>query len=155
MPIAASLSPAVAAGAVWLGMAGGGYPDWVDLRSDLSSRLKHRGVSHSVFVGTALALGLYVVLEVAVSQFSWFSLSQLEIQALALAFGAGFLSHIISDACTYAGVRFLLPLSGEKFWVLPRPLRGRSNGAIDTVARFIAILLVIVSLWRFLQPYVA
>lgn len=153
MPIAASLSPAVAAGAVWLGMVGGGYPDWVDLRSDLRSRLKHRGASHSIFIGAALALGLYLVLEVAVAQFSWFNISQTEIQVWTLAFAAGFLSHIVSDACTHAGVRPLLPLSNTKYWVSPKPLRGKSNGFIDTIARFIAMALVIFSLWRFVQQY--
>ena len=155
LPIAASLSPAAAAGAVWLGMAGGGYPDWVDLRSDLRSRLKHRGVSHSVFIGAALALGLYLLLGVAVAQFSWFALSQSEIQAWTFAFAAGFLSHILSDACTHAGVRLLLPFNSDKFWILPKPLRGKSDGAIDTIARFIAILLIVVSLWRFVQLYLA
>src|SRR5690606_19813991 len=97
MPIAASLSPALGVGAVWLGMVGGGYPDWVDLRSDLSSRLKHRGISHSVFIGAALALGLYLILELAVAQFSWFSLSPAAMQVWTFAFAAGFLSHIVSD----------------------------------------------------------
>ena len=155
MPIAASLTPAAAVGAVWLGMVGGGYPDWVDLRSDLSSRLKHRGASHSVFIGAAFALGLYLVLEIAVAQFSWFSLSPHEIQVWSIAFAAGFLSHVVADACTHAGVRPLLPLSNTKYWVLPKPLRGKSNGAIDTIARFIAMFLVIVSLWRFAEPYLA
>lgn len=155
MPIAASLSPMAALGAVWLGMAGGGYPDWVDLRSDLSARLKHRGASHSLLVGAGLSVGLYLVLELAVAQFSWINLAEAEIQVWTIAFAVGFLSHIVADACTYAGVRPLLPFSNQRWWVLPKPLRGRSNGAIDTVARFIAIFLVIVSLWRFLQPYLA
>ena len=120
MPIAASLSPAAAVGAVWLGMVGGGYPDWVDLRSDLSSRLKHRGISHSLIVGALLALGLYFVLELAVAEFSWFHLAESEIYGLSLAFGAGFLSHILADACTHAGVRPLLPVSNSKIWIRQR-----------------------------------
>ena len=155
MPIAASLSPAYAAGAVWLGMVGGGYPDWVDLRSDLSARLKHRGASHSLLVGALLSVGLLLVLEVAVAEFGWLTLTDGGIQALVIAFAAGFLSHILADACTHAGVRPLLPLSRAKVWILPKPLRGKSNGAIDTIARFIAISLIIVSLWRLLQPYLA
>lgn len=153
MPIAASLSPAAAAGAVWLGMVGGGYPDWVDLRSDLSSRLKHRGVSHSLLVGAGLAVGLYMVLELIVTQFSWMYLTEAEMRMWALAFAVGFLSHVVADACTHAGVRSFLPVSDQRWWVLPKRLRGKSSGAIDTMARFIAIFLVIVSLWRFLQPY--
>lgn len=155
LPIAASLSPAVAAGAVWLGMVGGGYPDWVDLRSDLSARLKHRGVSHSFIVGVLLSAGLLLVLEVAAAEFGWFNPTNQDIQALVFAFAAGFLSHILADACTHAGVRPLLPVSKTKMWILPKPLRGKSNGAIDTVARFIAISLILFSLWRLLQPYLA
>ena len=155
MPIAASLSPAAAVGAVWLGMVGGGYPDWVDLRSDLSSQLKHRGISHSLIVGALLALGLYFVLELAVTEFSWFHLAESEIYGLSLAFGAGFLSHIPADACTHAGVRPLLPISNSKIWILPKALQGKSNGAIDTIARYIAISLLLLSLWRVLQPNLA
>ncbi len=153
MPIAAPLSPAVAAGAVWLGMVGGGYPDWVDLRSDLSARLKHRGASHSLLVGAGLAFGLWLVLQIAAAQFGWVSVGEAEIQALTLSFAAGFLSHIVADACTHAGVRPFLPLSNQKWWVLPKPLRGRSSGPIDTVARFIAIALLLVSVWRSLEPH--
>ena len=155
MPIAASLSPFAAAGAVWLGMVGGGYPDWVDLRSDLSSRLKHRGISHSVFIGAVLAFGLHMVLKVAVAEFDWFNLADPETTRLSLAFAIGFLSHILADACTHAGVRPFLPVSDSRVWILPKPLRGRSNGAIDTIARYIAISLVLLSLWSVLQPYFA
>lgn len=154
MPIAASVSPLVAAGVVWLGMVGGGYPDWVDLRSDLSSRLKHRGVSHSLIVGAGLTFGLYLILELAVAQFSRFTVTEGEMQALAIAFAAGFLSHIVADACTHAGVSPFLPVSRAKVWVLPKPLRGKSNGALDTIGRFVAISLILVSSWTFLQPYI-
>lgn len=155
LPIAASLSPVVAAGAVWLGMVGGGYPDWIDLRSDFKYRLKHRGVSHSLILGAALAIGLYLALQIIVRQFDAISLSEDAVRSLTLAFALGFLSHLLADACTIAGVRPLLPFSNEQWWILPKPLRGKSSGAIDTIGRFIAILLVILSLWRILQPYLA
>lgn len=155
MPIAASLSPFAAVGAVWLGMVGGGYPDWVDLKSDLSPRLKHRGISHSFFIGAVFTLGLHMVLNVAVAEFDWFRLSASEITGLSLAFAVGFLSHILADACTHAGVRPFLPLGSSRLWLLPKPLRGKSNGAIDTIARYIAISLVLLSFWRVLQPYLA
>lgn len=153
MPIAASLSPAVAIGAVWLGMVGGGYPDWIDLRSDFKARLKHRGVSHSILLGALLVAGLYLVLQIASRQFPAMNLNQGEIQALSMAFALGFLSHLLADACTYAGVRPLLPFSNGQWWILPRPLRGKSSGAIDTIGRFIALLLLVLSLWQILQSY--
>lgn len=155
MPIAASLSPGVAAGAVWLGMVGGGYPDWFDLRSDFRARFKHRGVSHSLALGAVFTFAVFLLIQLVSNQFSRIDLSEVEVRALALCFGLGFLSHIVADACTYAGVRPLLPFSNEQWWILPKPLRGKSSGGIDTIARFIAIFLIIVSVWRFVQPYIA
>lgn len=155
MPIAASLSPPVAIGAVWLGMVGGGYPDWIDLRSDFKARLKHRGVSHSIFLGAALMAGVYLMLEISSRQFTAVALAEREIRALALTFALGFLSHLLADACTYAGVRPLLPFSNEQWWVLPKPLRGKSSGAIDTIGRFVALLLLIFSLWQIVQSHLS
>lgn len=151
MPIAASLSPLAAVGAVWLGMVGGGFPDWFDLRSDFSSRLKHRGMSHSLFVGMAFAVAVYLILQLVVNQFAAISLNESNVRSLAMAFAAGFLSHILADACTHAGVRMLLPVVQDRFWILPPPLRGKSSGIIDTIARFIALVLVLFSLWEVVQ----
>lgn len=153
MPIAASLSPGIVVGAVWLGMVGGGYPDWIDLRSDFKAHLKHRGVSHSFLLGAVLMLGLYLILQISSSQFAAVSLSESEIRSLTLVFALGFLSHLLADACTYAGVRPLLPFSSEQWWILPKPLRGKSSGGIDTVGRFIAILVLVISLWRMAQSH--
>lgn len=153
MPIAASLSPAVAIGAVWLGMVGGGYPDWIDLRSDFKARLKHRGVSHSILLGVVLMAGVFLMLQITTSQFPAIALAESEIRAMTLTFALGFLSHLLADACTYAGVRPLLPFSNEQWWILPKPLRGKSSGAIDTIGRFIALILLIFSLWQIAQNY--
>lgn len=138
--VAASASIPVAAGAVWMGAVGGGFPDWLDLRSELrqSLRLRHRGASHGVvfvvvataviwFALRALTGGMegapeWTVIEVSTARF-W-----------AMAFGAGMLSHLLGDACTYAGIRPLLPLSSWKFWLVPRMLRSRSDGYLDRLA---------------------
>lgn len=151
LPIAAPLSPALAAGAVWLGMVGGGFPDWVDLRSDFRGRLKHRGASHSVLTGAVLAVGLYLMLTLVLPRFVALGMNQTQIRTLVLTFAAGFLSHIVADACTHAGVRPFLPLSTVRWWLLPKTLRGRSTGAIDTIARWLAITLLILGLMRYLQ----
>ena len=39
-PIAVSRDPAVAAGCIWFGIAGGNLPDWLDLRSDFRTSLQ-------------------------------------------------------------------------------------------------------------------
>lgn len=155
MPIAATSSPAIAAGAVWWGMVGGGYPDWFDLRSDFSSRLKHRGVSHSIFLGAAFAFAFWWVLGVIADQFTGVNLSHQDIDVWALAFGAGFLSHILADACTRGGVQPFLPVSKEKWWILPPMLRGKSEGMPDTIARFLAILVLVVTVARYLSQQTA
>lgn len=150
MPIAASSSPAIAVGAVWWGMVGGGYPDWFDLRSDFSSRLKHRGISHSVILGAAFAFALWWLLGLVAEQFRATYPSHTTIDIWASAFAAGFLSHIVADACTRAGVKPLLPISNQTWWILPAWLRGKSDGTPDTIARFLALLVIIVSVGRYL-----
>ncbi len=62
LPVAVVLSPAAAAGAIFLGMAGAVVPDYADLKSDFRRVLRHRGVSHSLlFAGGAILL-VYVIM---------------------------------------------------------------------------------------------
>ena len=149
MPIAASSSPAIALGAVWWGMVGGGYPDWFDLRSDFSHRLKHRGTSHSLILGVAFAFALWWVFGLVADQIRTNLLSHQDIDTWAIAFGLGFVSHIVADACTRAGVHPFLPFRNNKVWILPTWLRGTSEGTPDTLARVIAIVVIATSLSRF------
>jgi membrane-bound metal-dependent hydrolase YbcI (DUF457 family) len=151
MPIAASSSPAIALGAVWWGMVGGGYPDWFDLRSDFSRRLKHRGSSHSLLLGAAFAFALWWVLGLVADQFAAIRLSHQAIDSWAIAFGVGFLSHIVADACTRAGVQPFLPFIKDKVWILPPWLRGKSEGTPDTIARVIAVVVIVASVSRFVS----
>lgn len=155
MPIAASSSPLIAAGAVWWGMVGGGYPDWFDLRSDFSPRLKHRGTSHSLALGAGFTFALWWILGLLADQFTSIDLGHDAIDTWALAFGAGFLSHILADACTRGGVRPLLPFSNRKWWILPAWLRGRSEGTPDTIARALALVALVAGLLRYLGQHVA
>jgi membrane-bound metal-dependent hydrolase YbcI (DUF457 family) len=150
LPIAVPLSPGLAAGCVWWGMVGGGFPDWFDLRSELRGplRLRHRGASHGVPFAVLLAVGLSVVLRALSGMTFTFggldlNLPEAAILPWTLAFGAGFASHVLSDALTHAGVRPLLPFSDVRIWLLPKLLRGRSSGPLDTFVRYGAILAIV------------
>jgi len=149
MPIAASLSLPLAAGAAWWGMTGAGFPDWLDLRSDFrrSLRLRHRGVSHSVIMAAAISLAFGFLLELLNRQplalgDREFSVPDAAIWPWYLCFLAGILSHLLSDAMTYGGIRPLLPFSQAKFWLLPRFLRSRYDGYLDTLLRWLAMTVI-------------
>ncbi len=141
-------------GAVWLGIAGGGFPDWLDLRSELRRplRLRHRGISHSLlFVIFAAALvGLSLrALAAAEEVPGWLALSPQTALIWTLAFAAGLLTHLAGDACTHAGIRPLLPLSQWKMWLLPKLLRSRSDGYVNAVAMVISVGVIgMVLVWR-------
>lgn len=83
--------------------------------------VKHRGLTHS---------GLATVL---VSVVAWLFARSLGYGDVGLAFGLGYLSHVaIADAMTIHGVPLLWPLPG-RFHLLPRLLRIRTGGAVETV----------------------
>jgi membrane-bound metal-dependent hydrolase YbcI (DUF457 family) len=149
MPIAASLSPALAIGGVWWGMVGGGFPDWLDLRSDFrrSLRLRHRGVSHSVILAALVSLGFGAVLVLLSRQpldAFGFEIRVVDnaVWPWYLCFLGGILSHLISDAMTYSGIQPLLPLSNVRLWLLPRFLRSRYDGYLDTLFRIVAMIVI-------------
>lgn len=151
MPIAVPLSPGLALGAIWWGMVGGGFPDWFDLRSEFrgSLRLRHRGASHGIPFGLAITAGLFFVLQ-ALSGNTFapggidLTLSPDAVQPWTWAFALGFLSHLLSDAWTHAGIRPLLPFSDLRVWVVPKLVRGKSNGPLDFLARFVAMLAILI-----------
>ncbi len=150
MPIALILEPGLAMGAVWWGMAGGGFPDWIDLRSDLGRplRLRHRGVSHSVFAAILATFVVWWALTILrATEFSVVGLtlapSRDAVWLWSASFGLGFLSHLAGDACTRAGIRPLLPVSDRRFWLIPRPMRSRSDRFVDRIGRFLALTAVL------------
>lgn len=143
--VAAPASLPVAAGAIWMGIAGGGFPDWLDLRSELrgSLRLRHRGASHGLpFAVTAtvlLGIALRTLAEGIADAPSWLQMSRGTADLWTLAFALGILTHLLSDACTHAGIRPFLPFSQRRFWMLPKVLRGRSDGYLNGIAMLIGI----------------
>jgi membrane-bound metal-dependent hydrolase YbcI (DUF457 family) len=68
----------------------------------------------------------------------------------------GALSHLLSDACTIAGIRPFLPAWNTRVWLLPRLLRCRSDGYLDTVLRALAVIAltfgVVVAAVRWIPP---
>ncbi len=143
VPIALTLPPVGAVASLWIGIAGGALPDYIDLRSEARRSLRHRGVSHSLFM-IAFLCG-----------FSWFVLDALSRSPIELlpvptsyvvpwtvAMGLGMGSHLFGDACTRAGIQPLLPLLRWRFWLLPRFLRGRSEGRLNGLATMISFLIL-------------
>lgn len=153
--VAASASLPVALGAAWLGAVGGGFPDWLDLRSELrgSLRLRHRGASHGLpFAALATALiglALWAIASRQVAVPAWMTMTEATARWWTLAFALGMLTHLAGDACTHAGIRPLLPLSRWRVWLLPRPLRGRSDGWLNGVALVGSLGVIgLVVVWR-------
>jgi membrane-bound metal-dependent hydrolase YbcI (DUF457 family) len=147
LPIAASLSPGLALGGLWWGMVGGGFPDWLDLRSDFrtSLRLRHRGASHSIFIAALMSILFGIALHVLSKQpLDAFGM-HIEIPGAAvrpwfLCFLAGIVSHLVSDAMTHSGIQPLLPLSRVTLHLLPKFLRSRYDGYLDTLLRAVSLL---------------
>lgn len=151
MPVALTLSPGLALGSLWWGMVGGGFPDWLDLRSEFRKglRLRHRGASHGLPFAVAITAGLYLLLGVlAATPLTWgdvsVALTHEAIRPWTAAFAFGILSHLLSDAWTHAGIRPLLPFSDVRFWIAPKLLRGASSGPLDALVRFAAMLALLV-----------
>ncbi|MCC6790738.1 MAG: metal-dependent hydrolase [Thermomicrobiales bacterium] len=136
VPVAVLLPPVGAIGAVWLGRTGGALPDYLDLRSDARRALRHRGVSHSLLVVAMTAWFVWLVLD-ALSRESLavIPVPDRYVQPWAAALALGMVSHLLGDACTRAGIQPLLPLLRWRFWLLPRFLRGRSDGSLNLFAR--------------------
>lgn len=146
LPLALAQEPVLAAGCLWLGMAGGSLPDWLDLRSDFRSqlRLRHRGASHgflSLAICVGIAWGMMYALQQSSQTIGGFELAPPDRvrDALSLALALGFLSHLAADACTVSGIRPFLPFWPRRVWLLPRAVRGRTGGPLDTAVSWLAV----------------
>jgi inner membrane protein len=87
----------------------------------------HRGLTHSV-LALAVTTGL-----ASAAMGAWFGSVW-----WGAVWGAGYASHLISDAWTWSGVRFLLPFTQRRFWLAPRFLRFRVGTWRDTVLRIVS-----------------
>lgn len=89
--------------------------------------VQHRGPTH------------YLVTATGLTALTWLVSYQADISSMyALAFGAGYLSHVWCDTMTRSGVRLFAPLISKKsYHCLPRPLRlttGRNRSFSELVA---------------------
>jgi inner membrane protein len=82
--------------------------------------VKHRGLTH---------YGITTLIVMVVSALLAWWAGYLDV---GLAFGLGYLSHVFADSMTVAGTPLLWPKKG-RFHILPRALRFRTGGAVETL----------------------
>lgn len=82
--------------------------------------LPHRGPTHWLITAVLLTSAAYT----AANWAGWPAV-------VWLAFGAGYLSHLVADGLTIAGVPLLGPFTRRAFRFLPRPLALRTGGAAE------------------------
>ena len=112
-----------------LGPAGLAISSWLQ-----SVGVQHRGLTH---------YGLTTIAIIALSALLGWWLDYLDV---GLAFGLGYLSHVLADSLTIAGTPLLWPLKKKKnFHLLPRGLRLRTRGPVESFL-FIGFTVVLVVL---------
>jgi membrane-bound metal-dependent hydrolase YbcI (DUF457 family) len=147
LPVAIGLSPAAAAGALFMGMAGAVIPDYADLRSDVRRVLRHRGLSHSLlFAGAAIALAYVILASLSQVADRRFQLHADLVAPLLLAFALGIGSHLLLDAATPSGIRPFLPLWGFRLRILPPGMRVTTGGHVDGLIHTATSLIVTLGL---------
>jgi len=151
-PLAALMPPVGAVVCLWMGVTGGAFPDYVDLRSGMKRHLKHRGFSHSYLMLALSTAFVYVVLR-ALNQQDISDTLRVPldyVRAWTAAFAFGVISHLLGDACTRGGIQPALPFSQRRVWVLPRIFRGKSVGWQNSIAQIAAVLVLGLSLAAYL-----
>lgn len=83
--------------------------------------VKHRGLTH-----TGLVAALTLVAAVIVGRHFGFA-------DTGLAFGLGYLSHLIADGMTLTGIPLLTPFYRKHIHLLPKPLRVRTGSAAESL----------------------
>ncbi|MDQ2683816.1 MAG: metal-dependent hydrolase, partial [Chloroflexota bacterium] len=137
------MPPVGAVGVLWMGLTGGVFPDYADLRSGASRHLRHRGVSHSVLALVMSTGFVYIVFRALHDDpTGLLHVPEDYVRAWTAGFALGVLSHLAGDACNRGGIQPFLPLSQRKIWLLPRIFRGRSVGWQNGVARFVALVVL-------------
>ena len=150
-PLAALLPPVGAVGCLWMGLTGGAFPDYVDLRSGVKRHFKHRGVSHSYLVLAASTAFVYVILRALNQEATGLlHVPVTYVNAWTAGFALGVVSHLLGDACTRGGIQPALPFSQRKVWILPKWFRGKSVGWQNHVAQIASVCLIGVALALFI-----
>jgi len=103
------------------------------------SILPHRGPSHWL-VSSLLAMAAFGVLGAGgywvLSRVDGLRLGPLNViygTQWLIAFGAGYALHILADSCTVSGVKMLMPVSGKRVHLLPKPMRFKYDNPIQFV----------------------
>jgi inner membrane protein len=110
-------------------LIGSRLPDWIDS----GDRPGHRGFGHSLF-----SLILFTIIALLIiSQFVDRGLAVL----YAVAFAAGYLSHLVLDFVTYEGVPWFWPLD-EKYSLDLGPAGGLFVGSLGFLALVLSIYLL-------------
>jgi inner membrane protein len=123
-------------------MVGSLLPDIDHARSLISQRvgpvgwvvrlfMSHRGLTHTFLFGGLITLGLSIVHP-----------------QLAGVFAMGYLSHLVLDMLTPAGVRLYYPVFDTSFVLAPRRVLGVMKPALELCLLLGAIMLIGVSLWQ-------
>ncbi len=102
---------------------------------DADLRIKHRMMLHNLFVLILFSIMFYLVLDYT---------SLYDQLLLVVSFDIGFISHILLDMFTYAGVSLFYPFSKKRY----RIARLRSDSQLANMF-FSAIALALIFLWAY------
>jgi hypothetical protein len=102
----------------------------------IAALLPHRGLTHWLMTTFLLSLLLALVALWA----NWPLM-------IPLAFGLGYLSHLLADGMTVSGVPYLGPLFNEPMHLLPKPLRFRYDHPAQWLV-VLALFCVTVIVWQ-------
>ncbi len=103
---------------------------------DIDLRVRHRMLMHNVFVLVLFSITLYYVLNYLSVHALWSMLT---------AFVIGFLSHIVLDMFTYAGVSLFYPISSRRYRIAKLKSNSRLVNALFSI---IALLLLFAWVYR-------
>ena len=105
--------------------------------------VKHRGLTH-----TGLAAAAILVAAVIIGQRFGFA-------DIGLAFGLGYLSHLIADGMTLTGIPLLTPFYRKNIHLLPKPVRVRTGSAAESLVFLLVALGLAGLLPRFFTTEIA
>ena len=98
--------------------------------------LPHRGPAH--YPVTALLLGYGIYRASLAYNFS---------EIYAIVFTAGYLSHIVADSLTRAGIPLLGPIYRKRLHLLPKRLRVRTQRGMSASERLWVVVIVALACW--------